>query len=139
MKKAHFFAVVSSIFIMGMSGCNGLAEIETFDGVDWPSNFNSQGVAVKTVLTNTDKSTHLVTIKGQEKPHYHDQHDLFAYVTQGNVKIHFKNRTEFLEVGDTVMIPKGTYHWAENTNADASNMVVVFTPPFDKKDRRFVD
>lgn len=106
---------------------------------DWQIPLNDAGIGVKTLTKTAETSTHLLALKGKEKPHVHDTHDLTAIVLSGKVNIHFKDRTQEMTTGDVVSIPRGTFHWAENICEEQSQIYVIFNPPFDGKDRRFVE
>jgi len=60
-------------------------------------------------------------------------------VLSGQSTIHFKDRNVKLNPGDVIFIPKGKYHWAENTDPNSSVVFAVFSPGFDGKDRRKVE
>ena len=75
-------------------------------------------------------------MRGQEFPHFHDHHDLSVSVLSGKGIVHFKDHDVVITPGDVIFIPRGTFHWAENTDPDASVVFAVFSPPFDGKDKR---
>lgn len=86
---------------------------------------------------NAGNHTQLVIrLMGSEPPHYHDKHDLFVEVLQGTSVVHFEDRTQELQAGDTLLIKKGTYHWAENTGPDPSVVIATFSPKMNEKDFR---
>lgn len=86
--------------------------------------------------TEENHSQFIVRLKGKEKPHYHDYHDLHIQVLSGQAIIHYAERTQKVTAGDTIVIPKGTYHWAENTGTEASVVLATFTPKLKGKDIR---
>jgi quercetin dioxygenase-like cupin family protein len=96
-------------------------------------------IIVKKIFQTDEASHHQVWLRTAEKPHIHDFHDLTAIMMQGTGRIHFSNRSYLMNPGDLVYIPRGTFHWAENLDPEASEIYVIFTPPFDGKDRRMVD
>jgi len=107
---------------------------------DWQSEFNEQGIAVKEISSNEQTKSYLMSIKGAEKPHIHDNHDITASIVSGKVRLNYKDRKVELEAGDVLYIPRGTYHWVENIKDDKpSEIFVVFNPPFDPADSRFVE
>lgn len=91
-----------------------------------------------TVLKTATNSYHIVRIFSKEKPHYHENHDLFVTITKGNGKIHFRDRSEKIAPGDVIEIPRGSYHWAENLGSGYMQASVVFTPAFDGKDSKLI-
>ncbi|MFK5969102.1 MAG: cupin domain-containing protein [Candidatus Marithrix sp.] len=59
-------------------------------------------------------------LKGNEFPHYHDHHDLNVSILSGKGIIHFEDHDVPLVPGDVIFISKGTFHWTENTDTNAS-------------------
>jgi mannose-6-phosphate isomerase-like protein (cupin superfamily) len=106
---------------------------------EWTEDELNEGIVIRHLYRGTDASTHLVRLKGNEFPHYHDRHDLNVTVLSGKSIIHFKDHEVSLMPGDVIFIPKGTFHWAENTDPVASVVFVVFSPAFDGKDKRKAD
>ena len=93
-------------------------------------------IAVKPLYRSKEASTHLIRLKGKEKPHFHDHHDLSVSVLSGKSVIHFKDREVTMMPGDVVFIPQGILHWAENIDPSASVVFAVFSPAFSGKDNR---
>lgn len=106
---------------------------------DWSAEECAKPIAVRTVRRSEFASTHLIRLQGAEPPHFHDRHDLAISVLAGHSVLHFAERTVALQAGDTAFIPRGAYHWAENTGPGASIVFAVFSPPFDGKDRRLAE
>lgn len=104
----------------------------------WTAAERGQPIAIRTLRTTEQASFHLVHAVGAEEPHYHDRTDLTVFVLSGEVDVHLGERTQRARVGDVIEIPKGTKHWVANAGAGPSLSYVVFSPPFDGKDRRFV-
>ncbi len=102
----------------------------------WTEDELKKNIAIRHLHRGTAASTHLIRLKGNEFPHYHDRHDLNVSVLSGKSTIHFKDHAVVLVPGDVIFIPKGTFHWAENTDSVASVVFAVFSPAFDGKDRR---
>jgi len=107
-----------------------------YQETEWTEDELKQDIALHHLHRSKAASTHLVRLKGNEVPHYHDRHDLNVTVLSGKSTIHFKDHQVLLEPGDVIFIPKGTYHWAENRDSVASVVFVVFSPGFDGKDKR---
>ena len=110
------------------------------DGVQtvpvWSAEELARDIAVRSLQRSEYASTHLIRLRGSEEPHFHDRHDLAITLLSGASVLHFADRDIALRAGDTAFIPRGSYHWAENTGTDASVVFAVFAPPFDGKDRR---
>jgi len=107
-----------------------------YKNIEWSSSEKSKNIALKHLSRNEQSSTHLIRIKGSEKPHYHDTHNLTVTILEGDSIIHFKDQNISLHQGDVVYIPKGTYHWAENIDSEASVVFAVFSPAYKGKDNR---
>lgn len=137
-----FGVIAIGVMLVGCSQFSGnkvAFSEKSYTRADWDVPINEAGKGIKTFTKGKRNSTHVLTLTKAEKPHVHDRHDLMATVLSGKVRIHFKDRYEDLSKGDVAVIPKGTYHWAENKDSEQSEIFVVFTPGFDGKDRRFVD
>lgn len=110
------------------------------DGVrsfsDWSVEELDRDIAVKQLHRNDATSTHLIRLNGSETPHYHDRHELSVTLLTGTAVMHFRGHDIPLRAGDTVFIPRGVYHWAENAGVEASIVHAVFSPGFDGRDRR---
>lgn len=102
----------------------------------WGAEEQARDIAVRPLQRSEFASTHLIRLRGSEQPHFHDRHDLAITLLSGASVLHFADRDIALRAGDTAFIPRGSYHWAENTGTDASVVFAVFAPPFDGKDRR---
>ncbi len=104
--------------------------------ITWTKQELSQNISVRNLFRTQYSSLHIVHIRGKEQPHYHDRHDLFVTQLTGTSRIHFKSNSIEVFPGDTVFIPSGTYHWAENLTQSASVIAAHFSPAFDGKDKR---
>jgi mannose-6-phosphate isomerase-like protein (cupin superfamily) len=76
-------------------------------------------------------------MNGAEKPHYHDHHSVKTEIISGNARLHLGGKIINLKLNETVVIPAGTQHWAENLGPGYAILSAEFFPPFDGKDRRF--
>ncbi len=112
------------------------SEMEEYKNTEWTKEELGLGIAVRNISRTENYSTHLIRLMGKEYPHYHDSHDLNIQVISGSSALHYETSSIRLKPGDSVLIPRGTYHWAENVGINASVVFVTFTPPFDGKDRR---
>jgi len=110
-----------------------------YENIVWSASAKRQNIAVSHLTQNAYSSTHLIRIKGSEKPHYHDQHDLTVTILSGETILHFRDHEVILYQGDVIHIPKGTYHWAENIDSKASVVFATFSPAFRGLDRRLAD
>jgi len=107
-----------------------------YQQTEWTEDERKKNISIRHIRRSADASTHLIRLKGQEFPHYHDHHDLTVSLLSGKSTIHFQDHQVSLQPGDITFIPKGTLHWAQNTDPVASVVFAVFSPAFDGKDRR---
>ena len=61
--------------------------------------------------------------------HYHPNCDEILYVIQGTIRHSMGDRTVSMSAGDTVSIPAGVVHNAENTGADEAVCFISFSTP----------
>lgn len=106
--------------------------------VSWSEEERAREIALKTLRTTNEASYHLVRLRGAEKLHVHDTHDVTVFLLSGSVSLTVAGRTVELRKGDVVEIPRGTAHQAVNLAPDASLAYAVFTPPYDGQDHRAV-
>ena len=109
---------------------------QTKPNLQWTPDELSRDVAVKNLGATPEASFHFVRLKGAEKPHFHDRHDLTVFIFSGLSRVHFKDRTVIMGPGHLIEIPRGAWHWAENLGQEPTQAYAIFIPPFDGKDRR---
>jgi mannose-6-phosphate isomerase-like protein (cupin superfamily) len=102
--------------------------------VDWTSEEKKQDFVMKTLKVTPESSFHLIRMKKSEKPHIHANHDLKIFVLKGKAKLHLGENVSVVKSGDAFAIPRGMVHYAENLGRGASEVYVIFTPPYDGKD-----
>ncbi len=125
-----------------LSGCHSAIQQkiiitgEEYTNTEWSIEEQQQDIAARTLYKGIDSSSHLVRLNGREQPHYHDNHDLYVSILSGTSTIHFSNHKSELTPGSFIIIPRGTYHWAESIGDEASILITIFSPAFDGKDKR---
>jgi len=82
-----------------------------------------------------NSSTHLVRVRTREKTHYHDRHDLTAIMLAGHGMLYIGRDKVELVPGATVTIPRRILHEFVNESEESSVFYVIFSPPFEGKDR----
>lgn len=107
--------------------------------IDWSPDELRESTATRSVYRTDEASHHLLRTTVNEKPHVHDKSDLTVTVLSGSTRIHFQRHFFDLKPGDVVRVPRGVPHWMELVGEGGAEAYVVFSPPFDGKDRRFVD
>lgn len=120
------------------TGMSGFPQVD-LSKETWSDTELVQDIAVHHLARDNHSSSHLIRLMGKETPHYHDSHDLSIKVLTGQSVVHFQDRALILDVGDTLFVPKGSLHWAENIASKENIVVVVFSPAYSGKDKRDAD
>jgi quercetin dioxygenase-like cupin family protein len=107
--------------------------------VEWTEEEQQKDIAIRELSRTASASLHLVRARGAEKPHTHDQHDLIVVLISGSARAHLGDQVLEAKPGDAISIPRGQPHWVENTGSEPSLSFAVFSPPFDGKDRHFIE
>jgi len=82
-------------------------------------------------------SASLVQLRGSIGPHYHAERDELVHIVQGKAVMHTGNASFEVIPGDVFTIPRRTIHSVEAISYCAA--IVIYTPPFDERDRVPVD
>ncbi len=136
--------LLAMIFSLALMSCQSAPKSRlitpegTFSETLWPQTEKMRDVTIHRIWQSAGVSFHEVRLKGSEKPHVHDHHDLTVVIRTGKARLHFKEHAVDLEAGDVLAIPQGVEHWAENRGKKASEAYAIFSPPFDGKDYRSV-
>jgi len=67
----------------------------------------------------------LAKIKGTFTWHKHDEEDELFFVVEGEMKLHFRDKTFLLAKGDMIVVPMGMEHQPE---ADEECKIMMFEP-----------
>jgi len=94
----------------------------------WKKENESKEMAVQGTETVQLLASSFFLLSGTEEPHLHAEHDLSLTLLEGQASIHFEERAHPLHPGDTVLIPKQTVHWMENTGETGAVFHMVITP-----------
>ncbi|MBA3848289.1 MAG: cupin domain-containing protein [Planctomycetes bacterium] len=108
----------------------------------WSDAERGKPIAVRPLRADDRHSVMLVRLAGPEKPHIHADHDLVVVLLSGRVRMYLSlvttagpdGQERTMHPGDIVEIPRGSVHWAENLDPDASVAYVISTPPYDPAD-----
>lgn len=146
MKYTQFYQVLFLVVIL-TSSCksssieNGRVILpqKILESITWSEQDLKKEIAVQHLIRTNNSSTHVIRLNGNEKPHYHDHHDLTVTVLSGEGVMHFKDRQISTRPGDVIHIPSGTFHWAAKAGSADHVVFAEFSPPFDGKDRRFIN
>lgn len=116
-----------------------LSNVGVAPQVEWTQEELQKDIAIRELNRSASASTHLVRARGAEKPHTHDQHDLIVVLVSGSARAHVGDQVVEAKPGDAISIPRGQPHWVENTGPEPSLSFAIFSPPFDGKDRHFIE
>jgi quercetin dioxygenase-like cupin family protein len=72
------------------------------------------------------------------KMHYHRYHDEITYCIKGQAAMNVSGKELMIKVGDLMYIPALTLHGSEVTGNETLQLISIFAPPFDGKDRIYV-
>jgi mannose-6-phosphate isomerase-like protein (cupin superfamily) len=67
----------------------------------------------------------LAKLKGEFIWHSHEQEDELFYVVKGTLKMEFRDRTEILQQGEMIVVPRGVEH---KPVAEEEVQVMLFEP-----------
>lgn len=92
------------------------------------------------VNENKNSSMHLIQIRenGVLDPHYHKRHDKVVYVEKGTSIATVDGSRYLVKPGSILQIPSRTVHTLHNTGDETFVAVVIFSPPFDGRDEKFI-
>jgi len=79
-------------------------------------------------------SLHLVQVRGREKPHRHERHDLVVQVLRGAGVLHLGDEQLPMRAGDVVLVRRGMAHWFAADAGASALALVTFAPPLDAPD-----
>jgi mannose-6-phosphate isomerase-like protein (cupin superfamily) len=83
-------------------------------------------------------SNHIVVVRSRELPHRHVLHDSTVILLEGRGTMVIGKERKRVRPGAVFFIPRGTVHHFTNGAKNPSVALVVFSPPFDGKDREIV-
>lgn len=70
--------------------------------------------------------------------HYHASHDELVYIVEGEAKMAVNGREIIVKSGDMLYIPAHTMHSIQAIGNENLQIISIFAPPFDGKDRIFI-
>jgi quercetin dioxygenase-like cupin family protein len=72
------------------------------------------------------------------KMHYHRYHDEITYCIEGQAVMNVSGKELMVKAGDLMYIPALVRHGSEVTGNETLQLISIFAPPFDGKDRIYV-
>lgn len=101
----------------------------------WENEMGSEEDHSSTVIVRSDlASYHLVQLRGSEKNHLHEFHDLVVFVQSGSGVMFLGKESFRVSAGSIVFIPHGVPHYMVSSGSDPTVAVLVFSPSFDGND-----
>jgi mannose-6-phosphate isomerase-like protein (cupin superfamily) len=91
----------------------------------------------RVVEIGRDASTshHVAAIRNAETPHRHDHHDQLVVIARGYGTVRIGDQTQPVGEGSVVYVPRGTVHAFANQSSAPAVSYVIYTPPYDGRDR----
>jgi oxalate decarboxylase/phosphoglucose isomerase-like protein (cupin superfamily) len=72
------------------------------------------------------------------KMHYHRYHDEITYCIKGQAVMNVSGKELVMKAGDLMYVPALMLHGSEVTGNETLQLISIFAPPFDGKDRIYV-
>jgi len=72
------------------------------------------------------------------KMHYHRYHDEITYYIKGQAVMNVSGKELEMKAGDLMYVPALMLHGSEVTGNETLQLISIFAPPFDGKDRIYV-
>jgi quercetin dioxygenase-like cupin family protein len=98
-----------------------------------------QAMAIVDLDRTEAASFHLVQVQTQEPYHLHRAHDATAILLEGRGMLKVGKDHIKMKAGDVVSIPRQLVHYYRNDADTPSVFYVIFTPPFEGKDRVVIE
>ena len=108
---------------------------KTLDRMVWENELSQEEPLSSTVILKSDEASyHLIQVRGAEKKHMHEYHDLAVFVQSGTGTMFLGKEKFNVRGGAVIFVPHGIPHYFVNTGPQPAVAVSVFSPPFDGKD-----
>lgn len=106
---------------------NNVTDIEKQD-LSWAGK-----IGRKELFRTSGMSFHIIRLDEAEKPHIHENHDLFVIVLKGCGTFFIDDKGYEMKEGDSAFVQKGTKHYFVPRSKKVY-AIVIFNPAFDGKD-----
>ncbi len=149
MRKVLWF-IVASVCVAGCAGRQGLVVhqwrneqvapmyLETF--LDEHPLPQGESLRVDEIERTATASYHIVQIRGRERPHVHQHHDVMALLLSGSGRLYLGTTVLVLREGAVVTIPRNVAHYFVCDQPDQVAVAyAVFTPTLDDADVVYTD
>ena len=91
------------------------------------------------LVQGQDVSVTVVRAEKDLPPHYHESREEVAYVVRGGGTMRLGEEKRAVKAGDVIYIPRRVVHGFTNGAKQGTVVVSVMAPPFDGKDRHFIE
>jgi mannose-6-phosphate isomerase-like protein (cupin superfamily) len=98
-----------------------------------------QDFRVEPLGASEHTSHHVGAIRRAEPLHRHDRHDLLVLIVRGRGTQRVGDETRAVGEGSLLFVPRGVVHAFTNTGPEPAIAYLVYSPPFDGRDRVLVE
>jgi len=144
MKKilvALFSAILCTcVLALAEESSNQSVQINLIDLAGQKSLDAKDGLNITQVASGKNASVNLVMGSPGSilKMHYHQYSDEITYCIKGQAAMNVSGKKLVMKAGDLMYIPALVLHGSEVTGNETLQLISIFTPPFDGKDRIYV-
>ena len=143
--RAFPFAPAAGLALLGTALAvllrSGQAPVPTavvFDPATVVAPVPHPGLLSQTIGSLPGASVHHLSTTTGVNPHVHRTHDETVVILSGSGRMRVGEESREISPGLTLVIPRGTVHGLEVLQGTVE-VVSIFTPPFDGKDRHFLE
>ena len=117
-----------------------LVQVNLIDLAQQKSLDTKDGLNITQVASGKNASVNLVMGPTGSilKMHYHQYSDEITYCIKGQAVMNVSGKELVMKAGDLMYIPALILHGSEVTGNETLQLISIFTPPFDGKDRIYV-
>lgn len=117
-----------------------LVQVNLIDLAQQKSVDTKDGLNITQVASGKNASVNLVMGPPGSilKMHYHQYRDEITYCIKGQAVMNVSGEELVMKAGDLMYIPALMLHGSEVTGNETLQLISIFTPPFDGKDRIYV-
>ncbi|MFZ2472542.1 MAG: cupin domain-containing protein [Methanothrix sp.] len=117
-----------------------VVQVNLIDTAQQNSVDTKDGLNIAQVASGKNASVNLVMgpVGSVLKMHYHQYSDEITYCIKGQAVMNVSGKELVMKTGDLMYIPALTLHGSEVTGNETLQLISIFSPPFDGKDRIYV-
>jgi len=143
--RAFPFAPAACLALLGTvlavvlrSGQGPVPQAVVFDPASVVAPVPHPGLVSQPIGSLPGASVHHLSTTTGVNPHVHRTHDETVVILSGTGRMRVGEDSRMISPGLTMVIPRGTVHGLEVFEGTVE-AVSIFTPPFDGKDRHFLE